>query len=177
MRLIPCLVALLVPLAAQATPLLPDTLLKSIKADPASYLERVSILIASYGSGDGITEEEVAASMALVRAKARVAAVLPLMGADLDADGTVTREESAVAEASVSAAARARIEKAFLKADGNGDATVSAEELADLGAEAAMAAYSPAEMAGIKVLMGFDADADGRVTLAEVREGLVGLVS
>ena len=177
MRLIPYLVAVLLPFAAEASPLLPDALLKQIKADPASYLDSVAGLIASYGTADGITEDEVNTSMALVRAKARVSAVVPLLGADLDADGAVTRDEMVAAEAAAGAGARARMEKAFVLADGNGDAVVTGQELADYGDAAGVAAFSPAKMAGMKVLLGFDADGDGKVTLREVRAGLAGLES
>ncbi|MGV8985002.1 MAG: EF-hand domain-containing protein [Cypionkella sp.] len=177
MRLIPIVLACLLPLAAQASPLLPETLLKTIKADPTSYLDSVAGLIASYGGADGITEEQVAGSVALVRAKARVSAIVGLIGADLDGDGTVTREEITLTEAAASAAARRKLEKVFVAADVDGDATVSVEELSDFGAMAAMSAISPAQMAQTKVLMGFDADGDGKVTLNEVREGLAGLMS
>lgn len=177
MRLIPILFILALPFAAQAAPSLPATLLKSIKADPSSYLDSVAALIASYGAADGITEEQVATSMALVRAKARTAAEVPLMRADLDGDGTVSRAEIVVVQSAASAATRGKLEKIFIAADTNGDAVVSLEERTELGALAAMAAYSPAQMAEMKVLMGFDGDADGKVTVNEVRQALAGLVS
>lgn len=177
MRLIPMLVLCLMPFAAEASPLLPDTLLKSIKADPGSYMDSVATLIASYGGPDGITEEQLNTSMALARAKARTQAVLPLMGADLDADGAMTRDEVVAAEAAASVTARARMEKAFLLADVDADGVVSPVELSDLGNAAALATFGPAAMARLTVLMGFDANGDGRVTLAEVRSGLVGLTS
>lgn len=175
MRLIPIILACILPMAAQASPDLPARLLKTIQANPTAYLDSVAGLIASYGDTDGITAEEVDGSVALIRAKARTQAVTGLLTADLDGDGAVTREEVLVTEAAASATARARLEKAFVAADADGDTTVSAEELADTGARAAMAALSPARMAQIKVLMGFDVDGDGKVTLAEVRNGLAGL--
>lgn len=175
MRLIPILLACILPFAVQASPDLPDTLLKTIKADPAGYLDSVSGLIAAYGAADGITVEQVDGSVALLRAKARALAMTGLLTADLDGDGSVTREEVLVTEAAADARARARLEKSFVHADANGDATVSADELADTGAMAAISALSPARMAQIKVLMGFDVDGDGKVTLAEVRSSLAGL--
>ena len=177
MRLIPMLFACVLPFAAQASPVLPDTLLRSIKADPASYLDSVTLLIASYGGADGISQEQVDTSLALVRAKARTAAIVPLIGADLDADGTVTREEVVVAEDAASASGRGKLERAFQAADVDGNAMVTPVELTDYGMAASMAAYSPAAMAKVKVLMGFDADGDGKVTLNEVRMGLAGLTS
>ncbi len=177
MRLIPILLVCLVPLAGYAAPVLPVTLLKAIKANPASYLDNVAGLIAAYGAADGLTAEQVDASVALQRAKARTSAMVPLLAADLDGDGAVTREEIVVAEAAASAVARGKMEKAFVAADADGDAVVSADELAGYGATAAMAAVGPAKMAQAKVLMGFDADGDGKVTLSEVRAGLAGLVS
>lgn len=177
MRLIPMLFACMLPFAAQASPVLPDMLLKSIKADPDGYLDGVMVLIAAYGAADGITEDQVGISLALVRAKARSSAILPLIGADLDADGTVTRSEVVVAEGAASASARGKLEKAFRGADADGDALVTPVEMTDFGLAAALAAYSPAQMARVKVLMGFDADGDGKVTVHEVRTGLAGLTS
>lgn len=177
MRLIPMLFACVLPFAVHASPLLPDTLMKSIKADPVGYLDSVTVLIASYGAADGITEAQVDTSLALVRAKARSLAIMPLIGADLDADGTVTRDEVAMTEAAASAAARGRLEKAFVGADADANAMVTPVELTDFGLMSAIAAFSPAEMARIKVLMGFDADGDGKVTVNEVRSGLAGLTS
>lgn len=175
MRLIPIVLALLLPLAAQASPLLPEPLIKAIKADPVQYLDHTAGLIAAFGSGDGITGEQVDMSLALLRAKARAAAILPLLMADLDGDGVIGRGEVTVAEAALASAARGRLEAVFQKADADGNAEVSGAELADLGEAAALAAISPSQLAQAKILMGFDADGDGRVTLAEVRQGLAGL--
>lgn len=182
MRLIPTLFACILPVVglaapAGASPVLPDTLLQSIKADPANYLEKVAALIAAFGEADGITQEQVATSMALVRANVRVAATLPLLGADLDGDGSVTRDEIGLTKSAASARARIKLDKAFVLADADRDTVVTPQELADFGALAALAAYSPAAMAEVKVLMGFDGDGDGKVTLVEVRAGLAGLVS
>lgn len=182
MRLIPTLFACILPLVglaapADASPVLPDSLLQSIKADPANYLETVAALIAAFGAENAITEEQVGTSLSLVRAKARITATLPLLGADLDGNGAVTRDEVVLAKSAASANARIRLEKAFALADVDVNFVVTPQELADFGELAALAAYSPAKMAEVKVLMGFDADGDGKVTLGEVRAGLVGLVS
>lgn len=175
MRLIPIVLAFVLPFAAQAAPLLPEALIQTIKADPARYLDRTASLIAAYGAGDGITEDQVNTSLALVRARARAAAIVPLLMADLDGDGAVTRAEVTGAEATLASAARDRLEAVFVTADADGDAVVSAAERADLGEVAALAALTPSAMAQAKILMGFDADGDGKVTLAEVRQGLAGL--
>lgn len=175
MRLIPILLACVLPLAAEASPLLPEDLIKTIKADPAQYLDHTAGLIAAFGAGDGITEDQVNLSLSLVRAKARAAAILPLLRADLDGDGAVSREEVTLAGATLASPARRRLEARFQAGDGDGDGMISAAELADLGEAAALAALSPSQMAQAKILMGFDADGDGKVTLAEVRQGLAGL--
>ena len=177
MRLIPMFLVCLMPFAAAASPLLPDTLLRAIKADPARYIASVSTLIASYGGADGLTEAQLNTSMALMRAKARTQAILPLMGADLDADGALTRDEVVAAEDVASATARGKMEKAFGLADVDADGVVTAEELAGFGDAAALAAFSPAMMARLAVVMGFDADGDGKVTISEVRSGLGELTS
>lgn len=176
-QILPSLFALILPLAAQASPLLPETLLKSVKLDPAGYIDGVSQMIASYGGADGITEDQLATGMALVRARARIAAQMPLLRADLDGDGMITRDEIQLAGSVATPAARGRLDKLFRRADADASGAISGEELADLGASAALAAYGPAQMAGLKVLMGFDADGNGKVTLSEVRQGLAGLAS
>jgi hypothetical protein len=125
MRLIPILLACVLPLAAGASPLLPDALIKAIKADPAGYLDHTAGLIAAFGAGDGITEDQVDMSLALLRAKARAAAILPLLMADLDGDGVINREEVTVAEDALASAGRSRLEAVFEKADADGNAVIS----------------------------------------------------
>ena len=165
------------PWAASADTALPKRLMKTIKADPDAYLQDVAALIAGSGQGDAITSEQVAVAVALERAHARVGAMAPLMAADLDGNGDISRDEMLAAATALRADGRARLNLAFVKADADGDAVVSGAELVALGDAAAMAAMGPARLAEVKVLMGFDADGDGRVTLAEVKTGVDAIVS
>lgn len=177
LALMAALLPMICPMVALAEGALPPRLLSVIKADKAAYLQEVAALIASSGQGDAITEEQLAVSVALQRTRARVAVLAPLMAADLDGDGAVSREEMLGAASALKAEARVRLDRAFRAADGNGDGLVSGEELAAKADAAALRAFRPAKLAEVKVLMGFDADADGRVTLDEVRAGVQALVS
>lgn len=176
MRCLALLLAFL-PSVALAQGTLPPRMMKAIKANPEAYLQDVAALIASAGAGDAITADQLAVSIAVQRARARVDVLTPLMEADLNGDGAVARSELLETAAALKAEARVKLDRAFAAADGDGDGLVSVEELAAKGEAAAMSVYRPAQLAEVKVLMGFDADADGRVTLDEVRSGLQALVS
>lgn len=167
---------LLLPSVALAQGL-PPRLMKAVRADPAAYLQEAAALIARAGQGDAVTSDQLAASVGLQRARARVAAMAPLMQADLDGDGLLTRDEMLATAASLSARARVGLDRDFSDADGDGDGRVTGEELAAAGDRAALSVWGPARLAEVKVLMGFDADGDGRVTLDEVKAGLQALVS
>ena len=79
-------------------------------------------------------------------------------------------------------ASRRLIEQDHVGATGNGDAyferaLFGIRQKSSRQVAAALQAFSPAKMAGLKVLMGFDADGDGKVTVAEVKVGLDGLLT
>jgi hypothetical protein len=167
----------LLPGVAMAQGALPPRMIKAIKADPEAYLQDVAALIASAGQGDAITADQLAVSIAVQRARARVDVLAPLLEADLNGDGAVAREELLGTASALKSEARAKLDRAFGAADGDGDGLVTGAELAAKGEDAALSVMGPARLAEVKVLMGFDADADGSVTLDEVRNGLQALVS
>lgn len=176
MRLFAVMLVLL-PSMGLAQGALPPRMMKVIKADPQAWLTDVAALIASAGVGDAITADQLAVSIALKRARARVDVLTPLMASDLDGDGAVSRDEMLGAATAIKAEARVRLDRDFSAADADGDGLVTAVELAASGEAAALSVMGPARLAEVKVLMGFDADSDGRVTLDEVRAGLQALVS
>lgn len=176
-RLVLSFALCLLPAAVLAQGALPPRLMTAIKSDPAAYLQEVAALIAGAGQGDAITADQLAVSIAVRRAQARAAVVESLVAADLDGDGAVTRAEMLDASGAMKAGARVRLDRQFAAADGDGDGVVTAAELASAGDAAALSVMGPARLAEVKVLMGFDANGDGRVTLDEVRSALQSLVS
>ncbi len=170
-------VVMLMPSVALAQGALPPQMMQAVKSDPSAWLQDVAALIGSAGQDGAVTADQLAVAVAVKRAAARVAAMEPLMAADLDGDGMVTRDEVTGAGHGLAAGAQAALQADFAAADGNGDGKVSKAELVALGDAAALSAMGPARLAEVKVLMGFDADGDGRVTLDEVKAGLQALVS
>lgn len=156
---------------------LPPRMMKAVRADPQAWVQDVAALIASAGQGDAVTSDQLAVAVGLQRARARVDVLAPLLAADLDGDGQITREEMLGAAQAMKASARAGLSRDFDAADGDGDKVVTAVELALAGDAAALSVLRPDRMAAVKVIMGFDADGDGRVTLDEVKAGVQALVS
>lgn len=156
---------------------LPPGMMKAVRADPEAWLQDVAALIAEAGQGDAVTADQLAVSVGLLRAQARVAALSPLLGCDLDGDGAVDRAEMLSAASALGTTARSGLDARFAAADRDGDGRVTGPEMAALAEVAGMGALAPMRMAEVKVLMGFDRDGDGKVTLSEVRTGLEALVS
>jgi Ca2+-binding EF-hand superfamily protein len=95
-----------------------------------------------------------------------------LAGGDLNCDSVLTSDELRRTKAAVSASARAKQQRSFVQADVDGDGKVSASELAAYCQLAADKAVSLTEIKTTKLVMAFDANDDGKVTVDEVREGL-----
>ncbi len=163
---------LAVPSVAAAVP---DALVKRIMADPASYLDGVAVLIAGFGTAGAIDRAGLDNVVALARASGRAVALRRLQGADLDGDGAVTAVEIGVTEAASAAVTRGRLAVYFAKADADGNGAVSAAELQAYAGAAALAAYDEARAGQLRAVLGFDGNADGRVTLDEVKVGVAGL--
>ncbi len=156
---------------------LSDAVLKQVQADPAPFLTLAADLIHGFGGEKGIDRAGVDRFVALERAAARASALRRLAVADLDFDGAVTAAELAVLAAATSAKARGRLWALLEKADGNGDRVVSAAEAAGFGRAEAMRAFSPGDEAVARAVLTFDSDADGWVSLDEVRAAVAALTT
>lgn len=154
-----------------------DAVLKQVQADPAPFLGLAADLIHGFGGPDGIDRAGVDRFVALERAEARASALRRLAVADLDFDGAVSAEELGVLAASVSAKSRGRLWALMEKADGNRDRVISEGEAAIFGRAEAMRAFSPGDEAVARAVLTFDANADGRVTLEEVKAAVAALAT
>lgn len=147
---------------------LSEAVLKTVKSDPAPFLELAADLIHGFGGAKGIDRAGVDRFIALERAAARAGALRRLIVADLDFDGAVTREELGVLAAAASAKARGRLWALLERADDDDDGTVSAAETLVFGRAEAMRSFDAKDEAVVRAVLTFDANADGFVTLQEV---------
>ena len=177
MPLFPALIAALLPptdlpLSSLAAFTIPQPAVRQVMEDPQKYFEDMIDLIAAYGVDGAITAEQVDTSIAFEQAKARSYVMSVLASGDLNCDGVFTGDELRRTKALVSASARARLQRLFGQADADGDGQISAQEISDFGLMAADKAVSPTEIKTTKLVMAFDANEDGKVTVDEVRAGL-----
>jgi len=177
MPALPALIAVFLPVAADTLPqpaafTIPETAVRQVMDDPQKYFDDMTDLIAAYGVDGAITAEQVDTSIAFEQAKARSYVMSVLADGDLNLDGVLTGDELRRTKAAISASARARLVRIFTQADADGDGKVSASEAAAFGLLAADKAVSATEIKTTKLVMAFDANDDGRVTVKEVRAGL-----
>ncbi len=177
MPALPTLIVVLLPALTTPTPdlaafTIPETAVRQVMDDPQKYFEDMTDLIAAYGVDGAITAEQVDTRIAFEQAKARSYVLSVLADGDLNLDGVLTGDELRRTKAAISASARARLVRIFSQADADGDDNVSASESTAFGLQAADKAVTPTEIKTIKLVMAFDTNEDGKVTVNEVRAGL-----
>ena len=180
MRLIALMVCSLLwalPLHADTAPVLPDPMLKRIKAGPDRFLDLAAMLIHGFGAGGRIDLAGIERSIALDRAGARATAQRRLIAADLDGDGAVSTVEIGIAAGAASATTRARLITTHARADADSDGTVSTEELAAHAGAESLRQVSEAEAAMALAVLACDQNSDGQVTMSEVKRALAALDS
>lgn len=156
---------------------LSEAVLKQVQADPEPFLELAAALIHGFGGPQGLDAAGVDRFVALERAEARASALRRVQVADLDFDGGVTADEMGVLVAAASAKARGRLWALFEAADANTDRALSADETALWGRAEALRSFSPADEAIARAVLSFDGNADGWVTLEEVRAAVAALAT
>lgn len=162
------------PATAQA---LPEPVLKRLSADPGPFLDLAADLIHGFGTADGIDRAGVDRFVALERAEARASALRRLQLADLDFDGSVTAAEMQVLADAAAAKSRGRLWALMESADGDSNRVVSVAELAVYGQVQALLGFSAMEEAVARSILTFDSDANGRVTLEEVKTAVAALAT
>ena len=175
LTLILCTLLWATPLRADIAPVLPEPLLKRIKAGPDRFLDLAAELIYGFGAGGSIDAAGIDRSIALDRAGARASAQRKMLAADLDGDGGVAADELGVAAGAAGATGRARLITTHAKADADSDGTVSPAELAAHSGAESLRQVTEAEAAMARAVLACDQDGDGAVTFAEVRRALVAL--
>jgi hypothetical protein len=156
---------------------LSEAVLKQVREDPEPFLQLAADLIHGFGGPGGIDAAGVGRFVALERAEARASALRRIAVADLDFDGAVTAEEFAVLAAAASAKSRGRLWAVFERADASGDRVVSPDEAAVFARDAAMHAFGPADEAVARAVLTFDGNADGWVSLDEVKAAVAALAT
>lgn len=170
--LILCALLWMLPARADVAPVLPEPMLKKIKAGPDRFLDLAALLIHGFGAGGSIDAAGIERSIALDRAGARASAQRRLLAADLDGDGAVSGAELATAAGAASAATRARLITTHSRADADGNAVVSRDELAAHAGAESLRQVSEAEAAMARAVLACDQNGDNAVTMAEVRRAL-----
>lgn len=148
----------------------PAKLVKRLAANPEAVKAAAGDLIHGHGTDGGIDRQGILQAVALDRAAARARAMVPLVAADLDADGQVTGPEMAVVAKAADAAYRGRLMRAQGQADGDGDGTVSRVEAFAFADAEAMRRVDAGDEARLMAYLTLDINGDGRLTLAEVDE-------
>lgn len=169
--LLSLLAGLASPLAAQD---LSEAALQRLRSDPAPFLQLAASVITSQGEGGTVGLAGIDRFVAMERAMARASA-LRLQMADGDLDGSVTSDEMTARLAALAQAQNARLWGQFQAADGNGDGVLSAAELSAFGHAQALGAFSEMDEALVRMVLQFDADGDGQVSLPEVQAGVSAL--
>ena len=148
----------------------PAKLAKRLATNPGAVLAAAGDLIHGHGTDGGIDRQGILQAVALDRAAARARAMLPLIAADLDADGQVTGPEMAVVATAADAAYRGRLMRAQGQADGDGDGVVTRAEIFAFAEAEALRRVDAGDEARLMAYLTLDLDGDGRLTIAEVNE-------
>ena len=146
----------------------PAKLAKRLAANPEAVLDAAGDLIHGYGQAGRIDRQGILQAVALDRAATRARAMVPLLAADLDADGRVTGAEMAAVAGAADAAYRGRLIGAQGKADGDGDGTVTQAEAFAWAQAEATRRVDAGDEARLLAYLTLDLDGDGYLTLPEV---------
>lgn len=169
--LVPMIALMTGPLAAQDVS---EAALQRLRADPAPFLGLAAQVIAAEGEAGGIGAAGIDRFVAMERAMARASA-LRLQMADANLDGEVTMDEMSERLQGLAQVANSRLWGQFQAADGNGDGVLDAAELSAFGHAQAFSAFSEMDEALVRIVLNFDADGDGKVSLDEVQAGVQAL--
>jgi hypothetical protein len=148
----------------------PQALARRLQRAPDAFVEDAASLILGYGQDGGIDRDGIAQFVAVERARARAGALRRMWEADLNADGAVTRAELGVLVAAAEARYRGRMMLTHEAADGDADGTVTAVEALAKANVMALDQFSAADEERVMGMLYLDLDADGSLTLNEVRE-------
>ncbi len=153
---------------------LPSAVLTSVRADPGPFLTLADNLIRDFGTVDGVDQGGIDRFVTLGRSAARASA-RRLQRADGDFDGRVTGGEFAAYVAAMDGATQTRLWGQQQAADLDDNGVLSAVELAAFGQTTAHAALSPLDEDLARSILACDADADGYVSLQEVKSAVAAL--
>jgi hypothetical protein len=148
----------------------PEALAKRLRRAPDDFVADAASLILGYGRDGGIDRAGIAQFVAVERARARAGALRRMWEADLSADGSVTRAELGVLVAAAEARYRGRMMLTHEAADADADGTVTSVEMLARANVMALDQFSAADEERVMAMLSLDLNADGSLTLDEVRE-------
>ncbi|WP_299690944.1 hypothetical protein [uncultured Tateyamaria sp.] len=159
-------------LAAALTARTPGATLERLQGNPQAFIEEAAGLILGYGQGGALTADQIETAIAAELSRLRARELRRLLEADLDNDLNVTRAERDVQIAAASATMRGRLLIWHRAADANRDGTATWAEMRAHAQARSEAGLSARARAGMRAMLVFDLDGDGRVVLDEVLEAV-----
>ena len=148
--------------------LLPEPVLKRAIRSPAEFISDAAATITDFGSASALESDGIGRMVDLQRSKVRAREMARLLAADLNDDGSVSKAEADGVAAALSTGARAKLGQAWAQADADANGTVDAGEVHTYAQNAAVLAVSDVEAEGLRALMSFDLNGDGKVAIEEV---------
>ena len=148
----------------------PERLAKRLADNPEAVLAAAGDLIAGFGRDGAIDRQGILQAVAMDRAAARARAMVPLIAADLDADGRITSVEMAAVIAASDAGFRGRLMRVKVGADADENGVVERDEMFVWADALARKRVDAGDEARALAYLTLDLDGDGRLTLAEVEE-------
>ena len=156
------------PGVAEVLKSLPAKRLKALRTAPGGFLDDAAEVIYANGRDGQIDAAGIETYIELRRAEIRARRLGLFLAADLDNDGAITLAEASLFAASLGARRRGEVQWGFDAADADANRSVTMDELRSHADGAAMKFLDETEAAGLRSLILFDLDGNGRVAMDEV---------
>lgn len=140
--------------------------------DRVAFLEAAATATHWFGDPRGLNAQGVDDYVAAARADRRATALAGVLRADLSGDGTVTLDEVARLAPGLAPAARGKLFAAAGRADADHDDRITPAELTAFAGAEALRLFPDQRAHDLRLILLFDANADGWVSYDEVVQKL-----